>query len=213
MGGVWIEALCSRRKPASWYGRVQNQHQSKSLGTISASWRLRPPQPCLLDHITLQIHTSHLKSNTVLSQKMRQCCQISDLSLLSAPMQRDFPYRFKQLNEGVFTTHSSYGTIQLSHFSGNAVTGRKRTPRLYCVHLYHTMKHVFDWRFYIPCHHTRPCGTNYCMSLYIDIHIQHTIVGVLWDKNFPESLSKILLGTQLLPCQRPTMMHNRALAD
>ena len=44
---------------------------------------------------------------------------------------------------------SSYGSILLGHFSGVAVTGRKNTPWSYCAHLYHTMKQVCDWRFYL----------------------------------------------------------------
>ena len=75
---------------------------------------------------------------------------LSDLSFVSARCsQRDLPYKFRQVDGGVFTTHSSYGSIQLSHFSGNAVTGTKRTPRSYCALLYHTMKQVYDWRFYL----------------------------------------------------------------
>jgi len=74
---------------------------------------------------------------------------LSDLSFVSAKCsQGDLPYRSRQVAGGVFTTHSSYGSIQLSHFSGNAVTGRKSTPRSYCAHLYHTMKQMYDWRFY-----------------------------------------------------------------
>ena len=74
---------------------------------------------------------------------------LSSLNFVSANCsQKDLPYRFRQVEGGVFTTHSSYGSIQLSHFSGNAVTGRKKTPRSYCAHLYHTMKQVYDWRYY-----------------------------------------------------------------
>ena len=74
---------------------------------------------------------------------------LSSLNFVSAKCtQRDLPYRFKQVDGGVFTTHSSYGSIHLTHFSGNAVTGRKSTPRSYCAHLYHTMKQIYDWRFY-----------------------------------------------------------------
>ena len=62
--------------------------------------------------------------------------------------QRDLPYRFRQADGGVFTTHSTYGSIQLSHFSGVCVTGRKGTPRSYCAHLYHTKKMDYEWRFY-----------------------------------------------------------------
>ena len=74
---------------------------------------------------------------------------LSELSFVSANCsQRDLPYRFRQMTGGVFTTHSSYGSIQLTHFSGVGITGRLLTPRSYCAHLYHTMKQVYDWRFY-----------------------------------------------------------------
>ena len=75
---------------------------------------------------------------------------LSDLSFVSANCsQKDLPYRFKQLDGGVFTISSSYGSIQLSHFSGVGVTGSEETPRLYCAHLYHTMKQIYDWRYYL----------------------------------------------------------------
>ena len=73
---------------------------------------------------------------------------LSDLNFVSAMCsQRDLPYRFKHLDGGVFTMHSSYGSIQLSHFSAKAITGRKRTLRLYCARLYHTIEQIYDWRF------------------------------------------------------------------
>ena len=74
---------------------------------------------------------------------------LSNLSFVSAKCsQKKLPYNFKRVDGGVFTTHSSYGSIQLSHFSGLGVTGGKRTPRLYCAHLYHTKKQTYDWRYY-----------------------------------------------------------------
>ena len=75
---------------------------------------------------------------------------LSDLSFVSAKCsQKDLPYIFRQVDGGVFTQYSSYGSIQLSHFSGMAVTGRKNTSRSYCAHLYSTMKQVYDWRYYL----------------------------------------------------------------
>ena len=60
---------------------------------------------------------------------------LSHLTFVSTKCsQRDLPYIFRELDGGVFTTHSSYGSILLSHFSGVAVTGRKNTPRSYCAH-------------------------------------------------------------------------------
>ena len=74
---------------------------------------------------------------------------LSYLSFVSTKWsQRGLPYKFGKVDGGLFTTHSSYGIIQLHHFSGNAVTGRKRTPRSYCAHVYHTMKQMYDWRYY-----------------------------------------------------------------
>ena len=74
---------------------------------------------------------------------------LCNLSFVSAKCsQKDLPYRFRQVDGGVFTLHSSYGSIQLSHFSGFGITGGKRTPRSYCAHLYHTKKQTYDWRYY-----------------------------------------------------------------
>ena len=128
---------CRINIKASLSGQFQLPEHSDLLSPVF--WITSPCK--FTQPVTLEIqHCAVTEDETVLS----------DLRFVPAKCsQRDLPYRFKQLNEGVFTTHSSYGTIQLSHFSGNAVTGRKRTPRLYCVHLYHTMKHVFDWRFYL----------------------------------------------------------------
>ena len=73
---------------------------------------------------------------------------LSNLSFVSANCsQKDLPYRFKQVGGGVFTKHSTYGSIKLKHFSGVGVTRSKDTSRSYCAHLYHTMKQM-HWRFY-----------------------------------------------------------------
>ena len=73
---------------------------------------------------------------------------LSNLSFVSANCsQKDLPYRFKQVSGGVFTKHSTFGSIKLEHFSGVGVTGSKETPRSYCAHLYNTMKQM-HWRFY-----------------------------------------------------------------
>ena len=64
--------------------------------------------------------------------------------------QRELPYIFKQLDGGRFPADSSYGSIQLSHFSGIGIAGKKGTPRAYCAQIYYTIKkEPFDWRFYL----------------------------------------------------------------
>ena len=96
---------------------------------------------------------------------LRDATTLSDLSFVSANCsQKDLPYRFKQLDGGVFTTYSSYGSIQLSHFSGVGVTGSEETPRSYCAHLYHTIKQIHDWRFYLAI--TQDLEAHITVSLF-----------------------------------------------
>ena len=74
---------------------------------------------------------------------------LSNLSfVLSKCSQKDLPYRFRQVEGGVFTKHSTFGSIQLNNFSGISVAGSEETPRSYCAHLYHTMEGMHDWIFY-----------------------------------------------------------------
>ena len=90
---------------------------------------------------------------------------LSDLSFVSAKCsQKDLPYRFKQLDGGVFTIHSSYGSIQLNHFSGIGIAGNNKIPRSYCAHLYHTMKQIYDWRYYLAI--TRDLKAHITVSLF-----------------------------------------------
>ena len=74
---------------------------------------------------------------------------LSNLNFVSTKCsQKDLPYRFRQMQGGVFTKNSTYGSIQLSHFSGVGVTGKEGTLRSYCAHLYHTKKEDYEWRYY-----------------------------------------------------------------
>ena len=64
--------------------------------------------------------------------------------------QKTLTYTFKQLDGGRFSAHSSYGGIQLSHFCGVAIAGKKGISRAYCAQIYYTIKkEPFDWRFYL----------------------------------------------------------------
>ena len=80
----------------------------------------------------------------------REEASFADLNFISTKCsQKTLPYTFKQLDGGRFSTDSSYGSIQLSHFSGITVTGRKRTPRSYCAQIYYTIKkEASDWTVY-----------------------------------------------------------------
>ena len=80
----------------------------------------------------------------------RDEASFADLNFVSTKCsQKTLPYIFRQLDEGRFPADSSYGSIQLTHFSGFGVTGRKRTPRSYCAQIYYTIKEeASDWRVY-----------------------------------------------------------------
>jgi len=80
----------------------------------------------------------------------RDEASFTDLNFISAKCsQKTLPYIFKRLDGGRFPADSSYGSIQLSHFSGVGVSGKKRTPRAYCAQIYYTIKEeASDWRVY-----------------------------------------------------------------
>ena len=80
----------------------------------------------------------------------RDEASFADLNFISTKRsQKELPYRFKQLDGGKFPADSSYGSIQLSHFCGIGIAGRKGTPRAYCAQIYYTIKEeASDWRFY-----------------------------------------------------------------
>ena len=122
---------------ASVSGQFQLLEKSVLLSPvfwISAPCKFTKPVTLEIQHCALREHKAVL----------------SDLRFVSAKCsQKDLPYRFELLDGGVFTTHSSYGSIQLNHFSGVGITGSEETPRLYCAHLYHTIKQIYDWRYYL----------------------------------------------------------------
>ena len=80
----------------------------------------------------------------------RDEASFSDLNFISANCsQKKLPYIFKQLDGGMFPADNSYGSIQLHHFSGVGIIGRKKTPRAYCAQIYYTIKEeASDWRVY-----------------------------------------------------------------
>ena len=120
---------------ASFAGQYQISDLLSPIFWITAPCKFINPVMLEIQHCALR--ENH--SETVLSH----------LSFVSAKCsQKKLPYRFTQLDGGVFSPHSSYGCIELSHFSGFGVTGKRSTSRSYCAHLYHKMNHMHEWRFY-----------------------------------------------------------------
>lgn len=59
--------------------------------------------------------------------------------------QKDLPYKFKFLQGGVFTAHSYYGSVALSHFSILGITSESGPDVQYCSRLYYLGSKV-DWK-------------------------------------------------------------------
>ena len=135
---------CKINIRVSLSGQVQLPEDSDLLSPVF--WILAPCK--FTKPVTLEIqHCALREDETVLS----------DLCFVSAKCsQWDLPYRFKQLDGGTFPSDSAYGSIQLTHFSGIGIAGRKRTPRSYCAHLYHAVKQIDDWRFYLAITEDHP---------------------------------------------------------
>ena len=73
--------------------------------------------------------------------------------------QKQLPYTFKQLPGGNFTSHSSYGVIELNSFSGVGVTQEgSEDRREYCSQL-----------FYLG--QPNPCKIHYVVTWNIDAHL------------------------------------------
>ena len=72
--------------------------------------------------------------------------------------QRQLPYTFKQLPGGNFTSHSSYGIIELNSFSGVGVAQEGSEDKEYCSQL-----------FYLG--HLNPCKIHFVVTWNIDAHL------------------------------------------
>ena len=135
-------------QPSNWYARVQDHNQNWFFWTISATWcGLGLLQPGFLDLSTLQVcKTLHTGNSTLCTQRWHNVTR-SQLCLYQLLSERTALQVYKVGGRSV-SPYSFYGSIQLTHFSGLGIAGRKRTPRSYCAQIYHRTKGVHDWRLY-----------------------------------------------------------------
>ena len=159
----------------------------------------------------------------------------ADLNFISAKCsQKTLPYTFKQLDGGSFPTDSSYGSIQLHHFSGFGITGRKRTPQAYCAQIYYTIKEeASDWRVYFII--TKDLDTlktvcsvqlrisvmpqfHYCIYVSVALQVvgkdygQETTFQIKFEHkeislDIPENGQKIKEGWRITPCTYPLIVN------
>ena len=72
----------------------------------------------------------------------------SDLYFITAKCtQESLPYKFKPIG-GIFTRTSSYGSIEVSHFSGMGIASKRKCQSAYCAQVYYNNKSRHEWRVY-----------------------------------------------------------------
>ncbi len=111
------------------------------LQLVSGVFWVRPGAPGpFRQQLTVEIqHCAKMTSSTKLSFVRARCSEES------------LPYRFRQVQGGgSFTEHSSYGSLEVTHFSGLAVTGED-VERRYTASLYYlgSLPHERDIHFVI----------------------------------------------------------------
>ena len=118
--------------------------------------------------------------------EIQHCVQLhspeesDDLTLVVAKCsQKNLPYQFKILKGGVFSPHSSYGSIQLNHFSGIGIIRRllqpfSRAQKRYCAKLYYTPSSISDW------------NVHFVITLNLDAHISVSECYCLPSMHVPE---------------------------
>ena len=138
---------------------------------VSLSGQFQFPEGTELISGVYWITTAHkfLKAVTIEIQHCTKVVehqqQISSLTYIVARCnQEDLPYQFKVLEGGVFSPHSRYGSIKLTHFSGVGISSR--TPRrpslkemlgrrahqpvkVYCARIYYSSRGINRWEVYI----------------------------------------------------------------
>ncbi len=110
---------------------------SQCRWTVPVSQQSPVGQWCLLDTSSSKL----CRFQYQLTVEIQHCAKMTNSTKLSFVRahrsQESLPYTFKQLEgRGSFTEHSSYGSLELNHFSGLAVTGED-VERVYTASLYY----------------------------------------------------------------------------
>ena len=135
----------------------------------SLSGQFELPEGCELVSAVYWVATpgQFTKSVTI---KTQHCANFSSPSQLhfvrTSCAQKSLPYKFKFIDEGVFTLGSKYGTLSTTRFSGIGVV-KEATPAehscQYCAQVYFTVKHLQDHWYY--CHFVVTKDLEMCLTV------------------------------------------------
>ena len=121
---------------ASLSGNYQLPHMMELVSAIY--WITFPRKYSQPVRLNLQ-HCALVESND----------DISSLEFITAKCnQEKLPYHFKVISGGVFELNHSYGTIELSHFSGFGI-GSRRSKRKYSIRTYYIPYSSLTWLVHI----------------------------------------------------------------
>ena len=127
--------------------------------TTSGQYEL-PPDVELVSGIYWISFPKQLLKPATLS--LQHCCflenseQVSSLQFVTAKCtQKKLPYKFELVDNGSFSVHSNYGSIELDHFSGFGLVNRLRNKQFlrnkqYLAQIYTIQKHNTVWNVEIP---------------------------------------------------------------
>ena len=103
-------------------------------------------------HLVSPIFWIHCKPNCKLAKpitlEVQHCAldkNISKLSFVKASCtQKELPYSFEIISGGKFSTNSSYGLVELKHFSGIGAAQEGTEDREYCARLFYLTNSIHD---------------------------------------------------------------------
>ena len=106
--------------------------------SISGQFQLHPSHN--LASAVYWLHSKVKKFSKFLTLELQHCSkrsQISRLSFVECSLKK-LPYNFKPMQGGIFSNESSYGSMELDHFSGYALVQESSPDQLrYCAKLYY----------------------------------------------------------------------------
>ena len=106
---------------------------------VSAIFWLRCEPACtFLKPLTLEMDHCAKRENASKLYFVRGVCS-----------QKNLPYTFRKLKQGVFNQHTSYGIVELHNFSGIAVVQEDSAEREYCAMLFYLGKTALCYEFQI----------------------------------------------------------------
>ncbi|XP_064401224.1 uncharacterized protein LOC135347256 isoform X2 [Halichondria panicea] len=173
-----------------------------NLQLVSGVFWIRPlPSGRFQQQLTVEIqHCAKMTSSTKLSFVRAHCSQES------------LPYTFKHLEGcGSFTEHSSYGSLELSQFSGLAVTG-ENVERVYTASLYYLGSELYSREIHFVVNWDNDIHNTFVSEKY---STKEAILGVNHFVEFegdritldiPIDGTKVKGGWKITPMFHPTVI-------